>query len=126
MKRCIHGGYLVDGSKKLPSDPSVFFDGDERPVGCNRIRCAECASMVRHIVGMELPERMRPEEIKAVYEAPELKLHPALRAGSRSYRQYLCRCRKFFETRHRALDDPDPEPMQAPNLPWKCAGHPSP
>ncbi len=122
MNVCDLGGYVVDASVALPTDP-IDHDAGSLPVmGCTRIQCSQCGAAVRSVAGRNL--RSEETDLRQLYEVEDLATSPAVYAIATT-RLYLCRCRSWFEVQgSHALDDPDLEPPYAPNLPWRCAGHP--
>jgi len=122
MNLCDLGGHVVDASVALPTDP-IDHDAGSLPVmGCTRIQCRACGAPVRSVAGRNL--RGQDDDLRPLYELEDLASSSAVYAIATT-RLYLCRCRSYAEVQgSHALDDPELEPPYAPNVPWRCAGHP--
>ena len=129
---CADKGLIVSGDTRLAFDLCEFQDdATVAPVGCGRLRCATCGEWVRSgppgltiKVGASIDSAV-------LYAAPnwaDLAVFehrtPGLRNGSR-VRFYACKCCRWESDYEYVLGNERDSPND-PDLPWSCAGHPSP
>lgn len=127
MNRCAKNGCLVDATIPIPTDPTELFVARLPPVGCSRLRCTSCGVAVRNAPGLAFIDRddVSSRVLSELYDRPELGSSPLLGPTRPDYRLYLCRCRRWLEIRSHELEDPDRDDPTAPDLPWRCDGHPA-
>ncbi len=127
MNRCARSGYLVDATSTLPTDATDLGVEGLPVVGCSNIRCQRCGATVRNVTGIGFRTRddVAPAELAALYGVADLASAPLLAPTHPDYRLYLCRCSRWLESSHHACDEPDPDVLTDPQLPWGCAGHPA-
>ena len=76
-RRCAQGGLLVNGDTRLLTDPSEYYHyGTRVQVGCSRMRCTRCQSMVRcGPPGLGLKDGVK-WDLRATYEAADWSTLP--------------------------------------------------
>lgn len=92
--RCHHGGYVVDGTLPLPSDPTDYAHPVVLDViGCSQLGCTACGESVTwELVG--------------------------------TARTYRCACESWTGPLYQAVSGHDPDAFETErNLPWRCGGH---
>lgn len=118
LNRCGGGGSCVSGNEWLPSE---LFDYDwvqlGPVVGCNRLACQECGVQVRSLLGFDLPENSKADEVYELIGRNDSSRF----IESASYRIYSCRHYSIVAKSHfPAVQQND----FATWTPWECAGHP--
>lgn len=124
MHFCRDGGALVDRDYLVPRLPHEFhLRGLLKPVGCNRLRCAECGAFVDARTGWVPTEDFSPEKVfgRASWGRGAL---PLIKDPETPYRLYVCRCTAWWATSLAYLDPPDAGPDDE-RPPWRCDGHPA-
>jgi hypothetical protein len=126
MNRCAAGGYLVSAKSSLPSDPTDFHLEGLPTVGCTRIKCGVCDVLVRNAPGLAFRtrENVPAAELAALYASTDLAASPLLHQTHAHLRLYLCRCSRWLENDPSACDEPEPDALTDPDMPWGCDGHP--
>ncbi|MFO0552394.1 MAG: hypothetical protein U0271_28660 [Polyangiaceae bacterium] len=76
---------------------------------------------VRTPSGLGPAKSSTPLDLPELYDTEDLSSVLSPMGGPRFY---FCRCSRWVEFSDRALEDPDADNFEAPNLPWSCAGHP--
>lgn len=130
LNTCVGGGYLAAVGQSPWTDPSDYDVRGLTVRGCNRLRCNQCAAMVRYAANLFFKKRPTPTELAALYELPTLAASPLLTPAKS--RLYLCRCH-IHQEQESSLplsDDDGPEPGDATfamvvEPSWGCAGHPT-
>jgi hypothetical protein len=123
---CARGGYLVDATHTLPTDPTEIDVEGQPVVGCTRIRCYGCKALVRNWPGLSFstPKDVPRATLSELYDLPDLETSPLIHRTDPRYRLYMCRCSRWIEIREHALDEPDRDYFTDPDMPWACEGHP--
>jgi hypothetical protein len=126
MNYCARGGYLVDATHTLPTDPTEIDVENLSVVGCTRIRCYGCKALVRNWPGLSFstPNHVPRAKISELYDLPDLETSPLIHRTQPRYRLYMCRCSRWLEIGEHAVDEPDRDYFTDPDLPWRCEGHP--
>lgn len=127
MNRCAKNGCVVDATIPIPTDSTELYVARLPPVGCSSLRCLNCGARVRNAVGLAFRERddVPPRVLSEIYDLPDLASSPLLGPTHPDYRLYVCRCRRWLAIRSYELADPDGDDPTAPDLPWRCDGHPT-
>jgi hypothetical protein len=110
----------------LPGD-ATELDVDGLPVlGCNRIQCHRCNVRVRSVPGyaFRTPDDVSAAQLKTLFETPDPTESPLLQPTQASWRLYFCTCSRWLEQAEHGCEEPDPDPLQDPTMPWGCEGHP--
>ena len=126
---CTNGGLLVDGRARLSTDPCEYYDERVRElVGCAQLRCTKCEASVRTGPLWLVPKQSLQREIATLYTTKDWSSLPFLhedKVYDGPPRLYACRCRWWVATRVDSIENEHDSPSD-PDLPWRCAGHPSP
>jgi hypothetical protein len=118
---CDDGGYVVAADIVVPDDPTDYQSG-AAILGCSRLRCDRCGSVVRQLAGFDCPNLQA--HLKRLDETPDWTTLDIVRPFSPG-RLYACRCLGWLESSYHACGDPEPDASAGdPSLPWRCAGHP--
>lgn len=127
MNRCARSGYLVDSTSALPTDATDLAVENLPVVGCSNLVCGRCGATVRNVKGMGFRTRddLPSDQISALYDAPDLANAPGLAPTHADYRLYVCKCSRWLESSEHPLEEPDPDLLTDPQMPWRCAGHPT-
>ncbi len=116
---CYNEGRVGGPDLEIPSNPAEYRVERADLVGCNRLRCTACESVVKHVDHRRLAGWMTKEDHEAFYADP----NPA---GSRfvgeggagdEFRTYYCRCQ--------AHDIAGLQDAGTNDWGYVCAGHPS-
>jgi hypothetical protein len=126
---CAQSGLLVDGDTRVLTDLCEYFHpGVGAPVGCGRLRCANCKAWVRAgPPGLGLKDNVRVD-LRALHAAPDWSALPFVEeayALHNRVRLYACTCRCWATATVVPIDN-DHELESEPDVPWACAGHPIP
>jgi hypothetical protein len=122
--RCAHGGYLVDANHPLPTDPSEHDVAYLPTIGCSRLVCLRCRSVVRNAPGLAFKTKddVATAALSAMYDLPDLLDSGLIHRTTETWRLYLCRCDRYLAIDEAALKNDDPD--DSPDKPWQCEGHP--
>lgn len=119
-----HGGFLVNGDSRLPTDPIDYDDAGLPILGCNRLRCPDCKTMVRSANNLYFKNDLVRVNTAELYALSDLSTSPLLTAR-RGTRLYICRCTYRAQSIGKnVLGDPDQDPFYDAMQPWRCDGHP--
>lgn len=126
---CADSGLLVDGETRLLTDPCEYYHpGFGVQVGCGRLRCSNCKAWVRGgPPGLGLAEGV-PVDLRALHAAPDWAALPfveSVYALHNRMRLYACTCRYWVAEKIGSIDN-DHDSDSDPDVPWACAGHPTP
>jgi len=126
MNTCANSGYLVSGTRALPLDPTDFHIDGLAIVGCSRIRCGRCKSIVRNAPGFAFrtADDVSGSDLTKLYELHDPASSPLLHNGRPEWRLYYCRCSRWLENDQHACAEPDLDRDRDPTMPWACDGHP--
>lgn len=126
---CAKSGLLVDGDTRFLTDPCEYFHpGVGVQVGCGRLQCANCKAWVR---GGPPGLGFKPKaqvDLRALHAAPDWSALPFVEEAyvlQKRMRLYACLCRYWAADSVEAIDN-DHEFQSDPDVPWACAGHPTP
>ncbi|MCU0727600.1 MAG: hypothetical protein MUE73_17720 [Planctomycetes bacterium] len=119
---CGEGGWLVGPGLPVPEDPGDCWHFKAGAViGCGRLRCHACGQDVRERSGLYFPSAAaRAAELHA---AGDWGAVPGAMAAE-GVRTYACACSAETVSIPACLSPDDEEVRNAPDLPWRCAGHP--
>lgn len=124
MSFCFRNGYLVDGRRPLPDDPTELQVSGLPVVGCNQLVCRKCGAVVRHALGRSFRGK-HDVDIAAVYAHDDFTKSPEIGVAiNDNYRLYICRCSRWLETEEHSLGEPEPD-EDDPQVQWACTGHPT-
>lgn len=124
MPHCAHNGYLVDANRPLPIDPTEYDVAYLPTIGCSRLVCLRCQSVVRNAPGLAFKTRddVAAATLSEMYDLPDLLDSNLIHRTTDAWRLYLCRCDRYLAIDETALEHDDPD--DSPDKPWRCAGHP--
>ena len=118
---CHEGGWLVSSDGWLGAHPSDFdWYANYARVGCSALVCGRCGERVEQRAGWRLIGYLTPPDPGLLFGQPHWGGIPALTADDDG-RTYVCRCAVTSVLGPRSILTPD---ERAPELPWRCAGHP--
>jgi len=119
VRFCELGGFVVGGGRRLPTDLSDYG----LDAGCNSLRCESCGVIVRSFLPGRQPSDDRWPQARELYESSDPSTW--LTHELPNVRTYACSCRIWIESGYESLIN-DHESPSDPNVPWRCAGHPTP
>lgn len=120
---CYARGMLVSCRHWIPAD-AVEYGADDSilpAVGCNRLQCHDCGSVVRVLSGICCAAQADVSAMQ-VYRAADPAAVAGLEPDSLA-NVYVCQCRLHAERSTQSLESIDDRRML--DLPWACTGHPA-